>query len=158
MRGRISIGVAIVIVALALVVIGMVALAQEKPMAPPPPQMRGPGMMGPGPGMMGGPGMGKMCPMHAGMMAGMMGRSSMIASGNYIYVMAGNMLMKYDQNLRLVKEVEIKMDTAKMREMMQECMKSCPMPWPGMPGPPGMPGAGMGPAPMGPPEPAEPAK
>jgi hypothetical protein len=78
-------------------------------------------MMGPG-GMMG-PGM---CPMCS-MMCQMMTHKSMVAVGDDVVVMAGNKLMKYDKNLNLVKEVELKIDTEQMQKKMAEMMKSCPM-------------------------------
>jgi len=132
MKGRMHIGIAMVVVIVAVVVIAVMALAQQERPAPPPAMapggmggqgMMGPGMMGPGmgPGMMrGGP-----CPI-AGAMGAMMARSSMVVAGKYIYVMAGNTIMKYDENLRLVKQAEMKMDTAKMQKMMLQHMRSCP--------------------------------
>ncbi len=72
-------------------------------------------------GMMG------MCPMHSGMMSGMMGRASLTVQGNYLYVLAGNKILKYDPNLKLVRETEIKIDMTKMTKMMNEMMENCPM-------------------------------
>jgi hypothetical protein len=41
------------------------------------------------------------------MMGGMMGGTSIAVSGKDIYVVAGGMLLKYDQDLKLVKQVEL---------------------------------------------------
>jgi hypothetical protein len=75
----------------------------------------------PGYGMMGGGMMGcRMC-------GGMMGRTSMVAMGNNLYIMAGNKILKYDANLNLVKETEIKWDMEGMMKMHQKMMENCPM-------------------------------
>jgi len=58
-----------------------------------------------------------MCPMHCGMM---MKKMMIATSDGGVIVMAGKKLIKYDKDLNLVKEVEIKMDMEKM-------MKDCPM-------------------------------
>ena len=79
------------------------------------------GMMG-GPGMMGGQGgmgmgMGQMgCPM-----SGMMGRATVVTSGDFIYVMVGNTLQRYDRSLKLMNETEIKPNYTAMQQMMQNC-------------------------------------
>lgn len=52
--------------------------------------------------------------------------------GGFVVIM-GNKIMKYDKNVDLKKEVEIKVDTTAMRKMMQQ-MKQCPMMKPGTPG------------------------
>jgi hypothetical protein len=59
---------------------------------------------------------GMMCPMHCGMMM----KKMIATSDGGVIVMAGKKLIKYDKDLNLVKEVEIKMDMEKM-------MKDCPM-------------------------------
>jgi hypothetical protein len=64
------------------------------------------GMMGPGK-MMG------MCPM-------MMGKSMVASSDGGVIVLAGNKLQKYDKDLMLIKEVEIKMDMSLMQKKMME--------------------------------------
>ncbi len=49
----------------------------------------------------------------------------MVATSDGIIVMAGNKLLKYDKNLKLIKETEIPMDTGSMEKMMQmrkKCM------------------------------------
>lgn len=58
-----------------------------------------------------------MCPMHCMMM-----KKTMIATQDGgVAVMAGNSLSKYDKDLNLIKEVELKMDTEGMKKMMDEC-------------------------------------
>ena len=69
-------------------------------------------------GMMGG-GMMKMMGMQ-----GMMGKSSMVASSDGgVIVLVGNKLYKYDQDLNLVKEAEIKVDMEAMKKMCPMCGK-----------------------------------
>jgi hypothetical protein len=63
-----------------------------------------------------------MCPMM-----GMMMNKSMVPVKDGFVVMAGSKLMKYDNNLNLVKEVEIKMDMKEMQKKMKEMMENCPM-------------------------------
>ncbi|MFC1623963.1 hypothetical protein ACFL28_01400 [Candidatus Omnitrophota bacterium] len=63
-----------------------------------------------------------------GMMMKKMMEKEMVASGDGgVIVLVGNKLLKYDKDLNLVKEVEIKMDK---EGMMKECMemkkKWCP--------------------------------
>lgn len=82
--------------------------------------MRGGGMMGQD-GMMG---MDGMCGMM--MMGGMMGRAVVPVDGGVV-VMVGNKLQKYDKDLKLVKEVELKIDMQGMQKMMQGMMEQCPM-------------------------------
>ncbi|MBN2467878.1 MAG: hypothetical protein JXD19_06965 [Deltaproteobacteria bacterium] len=43
-----------------------------------------------------------------------------------IVLLAGSKLMKFDQNLNLVKEVQIKMDIEAEQEMMRQMQKNCP--------------------------------
>ncbi len=87
----------------------------------------GMGMMGMMKGdMMDKDGMMKMCPMMAGML-----QKSMVASNDGgVIVLSGNKLIKYDKDLAVVKEVEIKMDM----EAMPDMMKMCPMMGKGMAG------------------------
>ena len=61
-----------------------------------------------------------------GMMCPMMGSGISMVAGpdGGVFVLAGNKLMKYDSNLSLKKEVEIKADLGKY---MSEMMKSCQM-------------------------------
>ena len=81
------------------------------------------GMMGKG--MMDGKRMG-MCPM----MKSMMERSVVATSDGGVVVAMGNKLTKYDKDLNVVKEAELKMDM----EGMQKMMKNCPMMGKGMMG------------------------
>jgi hypothetical protein len=60
----------------------------------------------------------------AGMCSKMMGQMgmTMVATENGgVIVLAGNKLMKFDKDLAMIKEVEIKMDMAKMKEEMEGC-------------------------------------
>jgi hypothetical protein len=62
--------------------------------------------------------------MGMGMM-GMLAPRSMVASENgSVIVLVGNKLQKYDKDLNLVKEVEVKIDMGAMKKMM---MENCPM-------------------------------
>jgi hypothetical protein len=70
--------------------------------------------------------MGK-CPMHGMMMKGMMEKSMIAAGDGGVIVLAGNKLIKYDKDLNIVKEVEIKIDREAMQKNMMEMMKNCPM-------------------------------
>ena len=79
-----------------------------------------------GEGMMSGDMMGK------GMMGGMVMKSMMektmvATSDGGVIVLAGNKLTKYDKDLNVVKEVEIKMDMEGMHKQMMEMMQNCPM-------------------------------
>ncbi len=56
-----------------------------------------------------------------GMMMKMMERSVVTTSDGGIVIVSANKISKYDKNLNLVKEVEIKMPT------MEEMQKTCPM-------------------------------
>ena len=89
--------------------------------------MKGEGMMKEGmmgKGMQGG-GMG-MCPMH-GMMGGMMQKTVVPTSDGGVIIMLGNKLMKYDKDLNLVKEVEVKIDYEAMQKNMMKMCENCPM-------------------------------
>ena len=80
-------------------------------------------------GMMGKKGM-MMGPM---MMKGM--EKSMIATPDGgVIVLAGNHLVKYDKNLNVVKEADIKVDMAAMQKEMEGMMKMCSMMQDGMKG------------------------
>ena len=94
-------------------------------------EMKG-GMMGSG---MTGKGMmdGKMMGMH-GMMMKMMDRNVVATSDGGIVIVAGNKLTKFDKDLNLVKEVELKMDTEGMQKMMDDMKSMCPMMGKGMMG------------------------
>lgn len=64
-----------------------------------------------------------MCPMHCMMM-----KNTMIATQDGgVAVMTGNSLSKYDKDLNLIKEVELKTDVEGMKKMMNECPMCCKM-------------------------------
>ena len=81
------------------------------------------GMMG----MMDGKMMG-MCPM----MKSMVERSVVATSDGGVVVVTGNKLTKYDKDLNVVKEVELKMDMEGMQKMMDNMKSMCPMMGKGM--------------------------
>lgn len=60
------------------------------------------------------------------MMKSMMEKTLVATSDGGVVVLIGNKLIKYDKNLNLVKEVEIKVDMEGMKEHMAEMMKNCP--------------------------------
>jgi hypothetical protein len=65
-----------------------------------------------------------MCPKHYMIMKDMMAKKIVATEDGSVVVMAGNKLMKYDKNLDLKKEVELKCD---MKEMCDKMRKDCPM-------------------------------
>ena len=83
------------------------------------------GMMGKG--MMDGEMMGckmmGMCPM----MNSMMERSVVATSDGGVIVVMGNKLTKYDKDLNVVKELELKTDMEGMQKMMENMKVTCPM-------------------------------
>ena len=85
-----------------------------------------PAGQGKGPAMGHGGGMMKDCP-KCGMMKMMMDKT-MVASGDGgVIIMIGNKLLKYDKDLELKKEVEIKIDMEAMQKEMMKNMPPCPM-------------------------------
>ncbi len=76
---------------------------------------------GEGKGMMGG----KMMGMH--MMKMMMEKSVTSTSDGGVVVVTGNKITKYDKDLNVVKEAEIKTDMEAMGKNMKEMMAQCPM-------------------------------
>jgi hypothetical protein len=86
------------------------------------------GMMGQG---MMGKGMPMMCPMHMMMCQGVMQKDIVATSDGGAIVMVDNKLLKYDKDLNLVKEAELKIDMKAMQEkiqtMMKDCMEKCQM-------------------------------
>ena len=82
-----------------------------------------------GKGMM--DGKGSMMGMH-GMMMKMMEKTMVPTSDGGVIVLAGNQLTKYDKDLNVVKEVELKMDMEAMKKNMDDMMKMCPMMGKGM--------------------------
>ena len=75
-------------------------------------------------GMMGGKKMGMMGPM---MMKMMTEKTVGATSDGGIVVLAGNHLVKYDKDLNVVKEVDVKVDMDAMKKDMEGMMKMCPM-------------------------------
>jgi hypothetical protein len=83
------------------------------------------GMMGSNGGMMP---MGSMRGMMTQAMAGSISHEAMVAtSDGGVVVWTGGKLKKYDSNLNLVKEVELKVDYEAMQQRMQKMMESMPM-------------------------------
>jgi hypothetical protein len=72
-----------------------------------------------------------MCPMHMMMCQGAMEKKLVALEDGSIVIMTCTKLYKYDKDLNLVKEVELKKISedvkAKMEEMKKECMEKCPM-------------------------------
>lgn len=62
-----------------------------------------------------------------GMMEMMMKKEMISTPDGGVILLAGNKLLKYDKNLKLVKEVEIEMDFEGMEKMMKEMKEKCPM-------------------------------
>jgi hypothetical protein len=113
--------IAIAFVAVFVIANAVISFAQDSSKTDKP-------VMGMSKGMMGkakiGHGMMAMCPNH-GMM---MGKGGMVASQDGgVIVMTGNKLYKYDKDLNLIKEAEVKMDMEGMQKMMTEMKKTCPM-------------------------------
>ncbi|MBF0484086.1 MAG: hypothetical protein HQL25_05210 [Candidatus Omnitrophica bacterium] len=71
-----------------------------------------------------GEGMNKMGGM---MMESMMKKNIIATSDGGVIVMAGNKLMKYDKDLNLIKEVDIKIDMEAIKKDMKAMMENCPM-------------------------------
>lgn len=63
------------------------------------------------------------CPMKGAMM----GKSVVATSDGGVVIVAGNKIIKYDKNLKLVKEVEIDAGMGMARKGMKGMMKDCPM-------------------------------
>lgn len=117
----------IVGIVVSLIGIGSYALfaQQAQPQPGRPGMMQGGMMQG---GMMQGGMQGDMpmCPMCS-MAAGGMMQKSMVAVDGGIIMAVGNKLIKYDDQLNKVEEVELEMDMAQMHQKMQQMMQSCPM-------------------------------
>jgi len=87
-----------------------------------------PGGMGRGPGMMQGGMMAHQGCAMCGMMTGAMMWKTMTATPDGgVIVAVGNRLIKYDNQLNVVKDTELKIDTAQMFANMQKIMDNCPM-------------------------------
>jgi hypothetical protein len=69
-----------------------------------------------------------MCPMHGMMMKSAIEKEMVATEDGNIVVMAGNKLMKYDKNLNLLKETEIKTNAKEICDKMcKEMCADCPM-------------------------------
>jgi hypothetical protein len=68
-----------------------------------------------------------MCPMHETMMKMMMQKSLVPTADGGVVVVADAKLMKFDKDLNLVKETEIKIDMEVMQKKMTNMMQGCPM-------------------------------
>ncbi len=67
------------------------------------------------------------CPMHAMMMHNMMSCQMVATEDGGVIIMGFGKLMKYDKDLNMVKEVEMKMDPEAMKKTMTQMMEACPM-------------------------------
>ncbi|MBN2097531.1 MAG: hypothetical protein JW714_03515 [Candidatus Omnitrophica bacterium] len=56
----------------------------------------------------------------------MMGKQMVASDDGGVIVMVGNKLLKYDRDLNLKKEVEIKLNPEAMQKMMMQMKESCP--------------------------------
>jgi hypothetical protein len=56
-----------------------------------------------------------------------MEKSMVATEDGGVIVLAGNKLIKYDKDLNVVKEADIKVDMVAMQKQMSEMMKMCPM-------------------------------
>ncbi len=65
----------------------------------------------------------EMCPM----MQSMMQKQVVATEDGGIIIVAGNKVTKYDKDLNVVKEAELKMDMAGMQKMMENMKGMCPM-------------------------------
>jgi|GEM_PF-1454865 len=66
-----------------------------------------------------------MCHMNKGMM--MDGKKLIATQDGGAILMIGNKLIKYDSQLNIVKEADIKIDMEAMKSAMEEMRKNCPM-------------------------------
>ena len=97
---------------------------QEQAPAMPEKGMMEKGMMGQG--MMTPEKMKEMRPMHEMMMKKMMQKEIVATTDGGVVIMVGNKLLKYDKNLNLKSEAEIKIDIEAMKESMQQMKQGCP--------------------------------
>jgi hypothetical protein len=67
------------------------------------------------------------CPMHGEMFKTMMKPSVVAPQDGGIVVLMGNKIVKYDKDLNIQKEAEIKCDMERMRTMMKDMCADCPM-------------------------------
>ena len=104
----------IFITLMALLLVPALAFSQEKPKGADTSTEMGKGM-----------GMGKEMGSKYGKMGMMMQKQLVATSDGGVIVLAGNKLYKYDKNLNLVKEAEIKMDFEGMKKMMDQMKEKC---------------------------------
>lgn len=120
--GKMKKGLSMVLAGLLVTVFCFLASAQEQEETMDNKMMQGgqmgEGTMGRGQGMVKGKKM-----MGMGMM---MNKEIVATEDGGVVVMIGNKLLKYDKNLDLKKEVEIKIDTAGMQERMMQMKENCP--------------------------------
>ncbi|OGX16053.1 MAG: hypothetical protein A2166_05430 [Omnitrophica WOR_2 bacterium RBG_13_41_10] len=111
----------IFITLMVLILVPALAFAEEKSMGMDTSMKMAKGMeMGKGMGM-GRRGMGFNC----GKMCMMMQKQMVVTSDGGVIVLAGNKLYKYDKNLNLVKEVEIKIDVEAMKKTIGQMREKC---------------------------------
>jgi len=67
------------------------------------------------------------CPMHREMGMAMMKRTLVPTQDGGVALLMGKKLIKYDKDLNVQKEVELKCDPEGMRKMMEEMCEGCPM-------------------------------
>jgi hypothetical protein len=67
------------------------------------------------------------CPMCGAMMGAMMLKTMIATPDGGVIVAFGNRLMRYDSQLNLIKETEMKIDAGQMYGDMQKMIESCPM-------------------------------
>ncbi len=122
----------LMIVAVPVALLAMVGsygvLAQQDSTTPTTPQRPG-GMMGPGGmhGMMGQGGQMQACPMCGMVVGTTMMKTMAVTPDGAVIIAVGNRLMKYDSQLNLVKDTEMKIDMSQMYGNMQKMMENCPM-------------------------------
>jgi hypothetical protein len=78
-------------------------------------------------GMMMSKAMMEMCPMHMMMCKSMMSKHMVATEDGAVVVLAGNKLTKYDKDLNVTQETELKIDMEKMQQKMKKMMEDCPM-------------------------------
>jgi hypothetical protein len=138
-----SLIVAAAVVSVALIG-SYVVFAQPQGQTATQPQNAGPGMMQGGPGeMMGQPqgprgmGQGMMqsrmrdhlqggCPMCEAMIGSMVLKTMIPTQDGGVIIAFGNKLMRYDNQLNLLKETEMKVDAGQMYSDMQKMVENCP--------------------------------
>ncbi len=106
---------------------GVLAQQGSQTSQPPSGTMGQTGMMGRGTGMTSQGGQMQGCAM-CGMMTGAMMMKTMTATPDGgVIVAVGNRLIKYDNQLNVVKDTEMKIDTNQMFSSVQKMMENCPM-------------------------------